>query len=231
LVFIENLAGSHFGDVLIGDDAVNRLQGFDGDDVLNGRGGNDRLIGGLGADVIDGGDGIDTVDYSTSDSAVTLSLQTSSGQAGDAAGDTFVAIENISGSDFNDALTGNNLNNRISGVDGNDILSGLGGADYLVGGNGNDVMTGGAGADVFVFNLGSGQDTITDFWAGLGRSDRIQFVDGQFRDFESLVAQSADSSEGVVISLSGGDSLTLSGTQLSQLRVDDFLFGLANPAP
>jgi Ca2+-binding RTX toxin-like protein len=224
LVFIENLAGSNFGDVLTGDDAVNRLQGFNGNDQLLGGGGNDRLLGGLGADVINGGDGVDTADYSTSLAAVQVNLKLNVGQGAEAAGDSFLAIENLSGSDFGDTLTGDDLNNRLSGVDGNDILSGLGGIDYLVGGSGNDVMTGGAGADVFVFNLGSGRDTITDFWAGTGRTDRIQFVDGQLGTFAGVLAHTANTSAGVVITLSADDSLTLSGLQISQLRADDFLF-------
>jgi Ca2+-binding RTX toxin-like protein len=224
LVFIENLAGSNFGDVLTGDDAINRLQGFNGNDQLLGGGGNDRLLGGLGADVINGGDGVDTADYSTSLAAVQVNLKLNVGQGAEAAGDSFIAIENLSGSDFGDTLTGDDLNNRLSGVDGNDTLSGLGGIDYLVGGSGNDVMTGGAGADVFVFNLGSGRDTITDFWAGTGRTDRIQFVDGQLGTFAGVIAQAANTSAGVVITLSADDSLTFSGLQISQLRADDFLF-------
>lgn len=224
LVLIENLAGSQFGDVLTGDDAVNRLQGFDGNDQLQGGGGNDRLLGGLGADVINGGDGVDTADYSNSLAAVSVNLKLNMGQGADAAGDTFVAIENLSGSDFNDTLTGDDLNNRLSGVDGNDTLIGHGGIDYLVGGTGNDVMTGGAGADVFVFNLGSGLDMITDFWAGAGRTDRIQFLDGQLGTFAAVIAQATDTAAGVAIAISADDSLTLSGVQISQLRADDFLF-------
>ncbi len=38
---------------------------------------------------------------------------------------------------------------------------------------GNDKMTGGTEADVFVFNADFGNDTITDFWTGAGRTDRI----------------------------------------------------------
>jgi Ca2+-binding RTX toxin-like protein len=221
---IENLAGSDFGDVLTGDDFTNRLQGFGGDDALFGGNGNDRLLGGLGADFINGGDGVDTADYSTSLAGVTVNLKLNLGHGADAAGDTFSATENLSGSNFNDALIGDDFNNRLSGIDGNDTLSGLGGIDYLVGGTANDTMTGGAGADVYVFNLASGRDTITDFWAGTGRTDRIQFVDGQLSNFAGVLTQAANTSHGVVINISADDSLTLTGVQISQLRADDFLF-------
>jgi Ca2+-binding RTX toxin-like protein len=52
LVNIENLSGSRFGDLLVGDDQNN---------VLSGLGGNDTLWGGQGADTLKGGDGDDTL--------------------------------------------------------------------------------------------------------------------------------------------------------------------------
>ena len=56
------------------------------------------------------------------------------------------------------SLTGNELANRLVGGAGNDTLDG---------GAGNDSLGGGAGNDVFKFMRGFGQDTITDFAAGL----------------------------------------------------------------
>ena len=53
LTSIENVTGSGFNDVLIGDDEANRLAGGDGDDYLIG--GDDILDGGAGADTLDGG--------------------------------------------------------------------------------------------------------------------------------------------------------------------------------
>ncbi|WLA62321.1 DUF5801 repeats-in-toxin domain-containing protein [Bradyrhizobium diazoefficiens] len=50
LVSIENLIGSNFGDVLMGDVNSNSLSGGAGDDTLTGRGGIDTLAGGTGAD-------------------------------------------------------------------------------------------------------------------------------------------------------------------------------------
>jgi Ca2+-binding RTX toxin-like protein len=224
LVSIENLAGSQFGDVLTGDDGVNRLQGFDGADHLIGGLGNDRLLGGLGADQLDGGAGIDTADYSTAQSAVTVNLTTGVGAGVDADGDTWVSIENIQSSDFGDVITGDAGNNRLTGGNGNDTLSGQGGIDYLLGGNGHDAMTGGTGADVFVFNAASGNDVITDFWAGQGRTDRVQFLDGQFISFADVMSHTTNGAAGAVIAITADDSLTLSGVLSSQLRADDFLF-------
>jgi Ca2+-binding RTX toxin-like protein len=54
-ISIENLAGSDFIDVLIGDAGVNTLWGGAGDDQLVGNLGSDRLFGGTGNDVLVGG--------------------------------------------------------------------------------------------------------------------------------------------------------------------------------
>ncbi|WER10363.1 calcium-binding protein [Rhodobacter capsulatus] len=66
---------------------------------------------------------------------------------GEAAGDVYVAIENLHGSKYNDDLRGDAQNNTLWGWDGNDTLNGRDGNDTLAGGNGNDILLGGAGAD------------------------------------------------------------------------------------
>ncbi|MEH2076635.1 MAG: Ig-like domain-containing protein [Nostoc sp.] len=69
------------------------------------------------------------------------------------------------------------VGDRLFGGNGNDVLHGTPGNDYINGGNGNDVLsgdlgsdilTGGKGKDKFVYNLGDGVDTITDF-GGVGK--------------------------------------------------------------
>ncbi|MBN3892123.1 MAG: calcium-binding protein [Nostoc sp. JL31] len=57
---------------------------------------------------------------------------------------------------------------NIIGTDGYDLLQGSTGNDTLIGGQGNDYLTGGGGKDKFVYNLGDGTDTITDF-GGIGK--------------------------------------------------------------
>jgi Ca2+-binding RTX toxin-like protein len=59
-VSIENLIGSRYGDVLVGNAEANRLDGGAGDDNINGGEGNDVLIGGFGNDTLQGGSGADT---------------------------------------------------------------------------------------------------------------------------------------------------------------------------
>jgi len=127
---IENLRGSNFNDTLIGDNGANILTGGDGDDILEGMEGSDTLIG---------GNGNDTASYVHAISGVAASLTTGlSGfsSAGDAAGDVYSSIENITGSNFSDNLIGDAGDNILNGGDGDDVLEGMGGADTLIGGAG-----------------------------------------------------------------------------------------------
>ena len=89
--------GDAAGDTYI---SIERLQGSAFDDVLIGDGGNNSLRGGAGADVLDGGGGFDTASYFTALTGLTVSLANPSLNTGEAAGDTFISIENISGSGF-----------------------------------------------------------------------------------------------------------------------------------
>jgi serralysin len=59
---IENLIGSNYNDVLIGDAGPNILDGGKGEDKLIGAGGADTLRGGAGNDTLDGGAGNDVLD-------------------------------------------------------------------------------------------------------------------------------------------------------------------------
>ncbi|AUH66662.1 hypothetical protein CX676_20390 (plasmid) [Paracoccus zhejiangensis] len=163
---VENLTGSRFGDNLAATHGKNVIDGGAGHDWLHGRGGNDVLVGGdgndklnggLGRDVLNGGAGSDTADYSTARSAVRVDFLSTSLNRGEASGDRYSSIENISGSRFNDILSGSNGRNSMNGDAGNDRIFGHGGNDRLLGGDGNDNLYGGAGRDVM--NGGLGSDT------------------------------------------------------------------------
>ena len=161
-------------DILNGKAGNDLLLGLAEDDILNGNEGNDTLEGGVGADALDGGAGTDTASYSTSATAVQVSLEAGTAAGGDAAGDTLVSIENLTGSGFDDELEGNDAANRLEGGAGLDILFGLGGddslfggagGDYLLGGQGNDTLSGGEGNDELY-----GEDGDDVLIAGLGDS-------------------------------------------------------------
>jgi Ca2+-binding RTX toxin-like protein len=145
---IEGLIGSSFNDVLVGNAAANTLQGGDGNDRLYGGNSNDTLTGGLGADVLNGGNGVDYAGYSDATAGLTARLDAPGLNTGEAAGDSYVGIESLIGSNFNDALVGNGAANTLIGGFGGDTLYGLAGNDTLIGQDGNDTLIGGAGADV-----------------------------------------------------------------------------------
>jgi Ca2+-binding RTX toxin-like protein len=224
LQFIENLSGSAFADILTGDNGANRITGMSGEDKIYGMGGNDYIATGGGYDYVDGGDGIDTVTYEDSWDRVVVNLTTGKNQYGEASRDVLLNVENIVGSIYNDTITGDAGANRLTGGDGDDALNGMAGIDYLYGGNGNDRMTGGTEADVFVFNAGFGNDTITDFWAGAGRTDRIWLQGADVANQASPTWSVADSSAGAVITIDGHGTITLTGVAVAQLQLDDFIF-------
>jgi serralysin len=172
----DTLWGGFEGDYLSGDADNDFLYGETGNDTLVGGDSDDFLYGGVGADQLNGGAGtFDLAMYDTATYGVTANLSNAASNLGDAYGDTYIGIEGLSGSAYNDKLTGdlgsNFLygrlgNDYISGGAGNDVLDADGGNDTLAGGDGADALWGCAGSDVFLFNtaLSSGNvDSIKDF--------------------------------------------------------------------
>ncbi|WP_299672063.1 Ig-like domain-containing protein [uncultured Roseobacter sp.] len=138
-------------DEIEGDETDEDLYGNTSSNSINGGGGNDRilagagadiLIGGAGGDALFGGTGTDTASYVTASSGVGVYLDPERffivNDTGDAEGDTYDSIENITGSVHNDNLNGNEAANLIEGGAGDDTIRGLGGLDTLMGGAGND---------------------------------------------------------------------------------------------
>ncbi|WP_201840984.1 calcium-binding protein [Microvirga zambiensis] len=162
-VGIEVISGTTKDDILEGDNANNAFWGDDGNDVLKGFGGNDTLLGtagedtlygGLGADMLDGGTGEDrdlvTYEFSTAGVGIVASLDNSAVNTFEAAGDTYIGIDDLTGTMWDDVLIG--LHSDRSGASQHNKLSGGGGNDTLIGGWGADTLDGGAG-----FNFASYQ--------------------------------------------------------------------------
>ena len=181
-VSIEGLIGSVHADQFYGTAGWDGFYGGGGDDRLEGRGGGDQL---------DGGDGRDHAVYWSATSGVVANLSAGYGTAGDAAGDVFVSIEGLEGSNHADTLTGDGNGNTLYGNGGNDQLFGLSGNDWmhggdhsdtLSGGDGMDCLVGGAGRDYFRFDtaIRSGNvDTVEDFSVA---EDLIQLSRSVFGD-------------------------------------------------
>lgn len=126
---------------------------------LTGNGADNILYSGSGNNMLSGGNGSDTAAYGYARKAVKVSLAATTAQkTGGAGADTLAAIENLSGSAYNDKLSGDGSSN---------IISGSGGADKL---------SGGAGADTFSYastseSSGKALDTIADFIRGTDKID------------------------------------------------------------
>ena len=224
-VSIENLAGSPFGDILVGDGVDNILHG------------------GFSGDVLDGGSGgSDTADYfdaGETGAGVTVDLENPVFNTGSAAFDTYISIENVSGSQWEDTLRGDESANTLYGGNVDDVLDGRGGDDRLDGGggtasilygpqpvgvSGNDILTGGTGNDTFVFYGSFNNDTITDFEEGPGIGDVIEIDDALFADFDAIMHASEQDGFDVLITYDMFNTIRLQNVSLGSLHQNDFLF-------
>jgi Ca2+-binding RTX toxin-like protein len=165
---IEDVSGSQYDDMLIGNDGNNEFWGGGGNDVLKGGGaadilygasGDNLFVGGAGGDDLYGGvSGRDTASYEDSPDGVWVLLYADDAAFGDAEGDELYHIENLTGSGHADTLAGDGNWNELRGLAGNDSLKGFGGDDALYGGTGADTLEGMDGDDTLFGQ--NGQDTL-----------------------------------------------------------------------
>lgn len=166
---LEHVAGSQFGDMLVGNADINVFNGGGGNDTMDGGPHSDAYVGGPGNDELIGrtGDG-DTAAYLTAPGPVTVNLAT--GTATGEGTDRLVRMDDALGSNFDDTLIGDARMN------------------FLLGGPGNDELRAGTGFDVAVFlsgpvtaglpsasASGEGTDRLVGFegLAGTDASDRL----------------------------------------------------------
>ncbi|MFK7876367.1 MAG: hypothetical protein AB8B71_11395 [Paracoccaceae bacterium] len=185
---VENLTGTDFGDILLGSADANVITAEAGDDRLSGRAGDDTLDGGLGRDV---------AIYRTEGGSARVSVNLDTGIATDSFGntDTLIDIEDIQGTDFNDALTGDAQDNRLTGFAGDDIL------------------VGGAGIDTADYSLEdgtSGVEVTLDSFAAFdtyGDLDRVFDIETFILTDKADMFTGADSSVNIEIG-AGNDTIT-----------------------
>jgi Ca2+-binding RTX toxin-like protein len=205
LIDIENLRGTRYADILVGDDDANLIEGgggddlifgLDGMDVIQGGAGNDHMWGGADWDYIHGGAGFDYVRYDYAPGRVDVRLEhpvitgTGGGWAGEADHDSFFDIEGVVGSNFDDHIEGTTPGsspgvdgiNVLIGLGGDDEIFGLGGDDRLCGGEGADLLDGGAGFDYAQYE-DSASSVYVSLEAGFGYTgaalnDRLYGIEG-----------------------------------------------------
>jgi Ca2+-binding RTX toxin-like protein len=195
--------------VRAGFDTLSNFQiivGSAGNDTLTGDGNNNLLLGGAGADALNGGGGIDGVDYELAAAGVTVNLANSGSNTGEAAGDTFVSIENLSGSHFN---------------------------DVLIGDCGDNAFWGFTGADTFVFDVtdGIGHDLINDFRPGQDQIqlDYLAFTRGDTASFNAWLSDHATAAPGnpnsvlIDFDLDGQNTVVLQNVSRASLHMNDFV--------
>jgi Ca2+-binding RTX toxin-like protein len=171
---IENVTGTPYDDVLLGNSKANKLEGRAGDDLLLGRSGNDDYVfdgrEAVGVDTVVeyAGGGLDRLDFSRFDryfgEGVSVDLAAAVKQL--VASDLYLQlvnpeeIENLTGSQFDDLLFGNSQPNKIEGLSGDDDLLGKGGDDHYV---------------LFSQDFYSSSQTVTIYESAGGGIDRLDF--------------------------------------------------------
>ena len=196
------ITGTDGDDILVGDSDDNLFDGGAGNDTLQGGFGNDIYVfeRGDGQDSIEEGGygygygdaGADTLRFGAGIGAGDVVLSRSGNDLvfALAGSDDRVTVRNwrygesyrIEQVAFADgtvwdaaALAAVVADLPITGTAGDDYLSGDEGANILDGGAGNDSLQGGYGADTYLFDLGGGQDSISD---GGNDLDTIRFGAG-----------------------------------------------------
>ncbi|BBP57824.1 hypothetical protein PHLH4_14140 [Pseudomonas sp. St316] len=221
-----------------------------GIETIQGSQNHDSFTASEAADQFDGTGGIDTIDYSTSASAVTVSLVAGVvGVGGDAQGDKLSNFETVVGSSFNDRLTAQGTGNTLRGGAGDDV--------YVIGGTSvNVIEVAGEGDDEIQTNLlnltmaanverltytgtgnfvgyGNASDNIITGGVGndflLGGAGADQFIGGAGTDTVSYADSSAgltiNTQTGVHTGIAAGDTYSsievITGSNYSDVFVGD----------
>lgn len=233
--------GNGSGNTLTGTGGNDVLRGLGGADTLRGEGGADTLWGGAGADRLEGDAGRDLVYYLDAAAGITLSLANPALNTGEAAGDTFYSVEDVTGTNHDDILSGlaGGRNNTLKGGGGDDVLKGYSGVDRLYGNAGNDTLEGGIGGDLLVG--GTGMDTVSYAQAASGvvaslwnPGDNTSDAAGdRFYSIENIVGSAHDdrlegnSSANRLTGGAGADAFVFRGSGAAD-TVTDFTVGLDN---
>jgi Ca2+-binding RTX toxin-like protein len=195
----ETLYGMNGNDVIIGNGGTqDNLFGRDGDDTLTTSEGNDYLYGENGNDILNSGAGNDYLD----------------GGEGD---DTLTSLEG------NNNLIGGNGNDILTSGEGNDKLTGGYGDDVLTGGTGNDTLNGSYGSDTYIFKLGDGVDTLSEY-STTTTTDKDKIVLGEGITKDSLIVR-REGNYNLVIEYSATDKITIQNWfSYANYKVETFEF-------
>lgn len=116
--------------------------------------------------------------------------------------------DRIDGGTGNDKVFAGTGDDWVWGGKGEDTIDGGSGTDLIMGGEGDDILTGGIEADKFDFDVGDGDDIVTDYQPGV---DTLRFFAAYVNGpIDHTITQTSD---GVLIEYGDqGDSVLLQGT-------------------
>ncbi|MGD1704988.1 hypothetical protein [Dapis sp. BLCC M229] len=218
LTNLENIIGSEFNDVLIGNEKDNSIEGLAGNDIM---------VGNAGDDTLDGGNDNDTASYRRDPDKVNVNLEQNQANDGFGNTDQILNTENVIGSDFDDTITGDEVDNIIHSGTGNDIVEARDGEDIIFGEDGTDDIKGEDGNDFIVggkdpdkLDGGNDNDTASYFtsekrvhvslydgkgWAGDAKKDTLTNIENlEGSEYEDLLIGDAQNN---ILSGLGGDDL------------------------
>ena len=231
----EQLTGSAEAEELYGFLGNDTLDAEDGDNLLDGGAGSDRLNAGEDNDTLYGGEGDDTL---SAGHGINLLYA----QSGDDSLVSGTGEDILHGDAGNDILRAGSGNDIYYGGSGNDLIEDIrytyvwyegytNDSDTLDGGTGDDTLKGGGGDDVYIFDLGYGNDVISDYsYRGLayqadqissgGDSDTLVFGNGITRDSLRWNFDGKD----LIFTFSDlpNDSLTIENYYSSIYRIENF---------
>ncbi|MGY4329366.1 Ca2+-binding RTX toxin-like protein [Bradyrhizobium sp. LB7.2] len=201
-----NLTGNEFGQTLVGNAGMNRLDGKSGADLMYGMAGNDVYI------VDNAGDRVYEATGGGSDQVATsISFVLGTGQEVErltTMGSATTADINLTGNEFGQTLVGNAGMNRLDGKSGADLMYGMAGNDvYIVDNTGDRVYEAiGGGSDQVAtsssFVLGTGQEVERLTTMGSATTADINLTGNEFG--QTLIGNAGAN---VVNGMSGNDVL------------------------
>ncbi|WP_420583911.1 CARDB domain-containing protein [Ruegeria sp.] len=232
------------GGVATGTEANDIWTSSPGGDTLDLLGGDDIAFAGPGFDRVDGGAGYDTLDFSSSSQGVGLYFAEFNSQElieysidlGPTLS-TYSNFEQIVLSDHDDQvdLSGSAVRDLDAGT-GNDLIIGSYGNDIIDAGAGDDFVFGNAGDDLLILGEGNDQVGIIRHTSGDGVSGFGHDVVDDFDfNFDTVVIQVdfgetydpmldlVQTDEGALLQYADDSSLLLSGVDVDDLDISDFL--------
>lgn len=192
--------------------AGNDLAIGEGHDLLSDSSDNLQVLdGGLGNDTLSGNSTTETLLGGAGNDRLTIS---------------YAGATTVDGGAGNDIIASHGGGDLVLGGDGDDQILTRFGSSTVNGGAGNDWMLGLANNDTYVFEEGSGQDTIASFTSG---NSVIDVSALGVTSFDALdIAETVD---GALITFSPGNSLLLEAVTAGSLTEAHFIFGTTPPPP